>query len=341
MHVPISCVLPIRVSAPALPEWSDYVRWLSARTEVIVVDGSPSSVFADHARRLAGTGAAHVAPDPDLRHLINGKVAGVLSGMRRASCSSVIIADEDVRYDDVSLAAMARALERADVVRPQNYFEPCPWHARLDTARQLLNRVSGGDWPGTLGVQRRLLDATRGYDGDVLFENLELVRTVIAAGGCEACPRDLYVRRLPPSTRHFWSQRVRQAYDELARPVRLTVWLSIVPAIAGALASGRWRLLAGAAAASIAVAEAGRRIAGGTRVFPASASLLAPIWLCERGVCSWIALASYVCRGGVAYRGRIVSRAATPFRELEARFTGAARLGDAPLKRCATRGLRR
>jgi len=324
MHVPISCVLPIRISSPAAPEWIAYVRWLATRADVCVVDGSPAAVFADHARRLALSGASHVPPDPDLSHLINGKVAGVLSGMRRVSHSRVIIADDDVRYDDASLAAMARALEHADVVRPQNYFEPCPWHARLDTARQLLNRVSGGDWPGTLGVRRRVLDATRGYDGDVLFENLELVRTVIAAGGRAACPLDLYVRRLPPSTTHFWSQRVRQAYDELARPARLALWLAVVPVIAGALVSGRRALLAGIAASAIAAAETGRRIAGGPRVFPVSASFLAPVWLCERGVCSWLALLSYAWRGGVSYRGRIVSRAATPLRELQQRFRSAA-----------------
>jgi hypothetical protein len=321
MHVPLTYVLPIRISSPAAPEWIDYVRWLAERADVLVVDGSPAAVFADHARRLADSGATHLPPDRDLQHLINGKVAGVLSGIRRARGASVIIADDDVRYDDASLAAMARALEHADVVRPQNYFDPIPWHARLDTARQLLNRVSGGDWPGTLGVRRSMLDATRGYDGDVLFENLELVRTVKAAGGREACPLDLYVRRLPPSTRHFFSQRVRQAYDELARPARLAVWLAVLPAIAGALAGGHGAVLAVMAAGTIAAAETGRRIAGGTRVFPASASLLAPVWVCERGVCSWLALVSYVCRGGVAYRGRIVSRAATPLRELQQRFS--------------------
>jgi hypothetical protein len=316
-------VLPIRVSSAASSEWVAYVRWLSGRTELIVVDGSSDAVFSEHARCLAGSDAFHVRPDADVQQLINGKVAGVLSGIRRATQPSVIIADDDVRYDEASLDAMARALAGADVVRPQNYFDPRPWHAQLDTARQLLNRVSGGDWPGTLGVRRRILVETRGYDGDVLFENLELVRTVIAAGGSEACPLDLYVRRLPPSTRHFWSQRVRQAYDEFARPVRLAVWLAIVPAAMALLARGTWLAFAGAAGAVIVAAESGRRRAGGARVFSVVASLLAPVWVCERGICAWLALLTLLWRGGVPYRGRIVSRAATPRRVLQARFRGA------------------
>jgi hypothetical protein len=288
--------------------------------ELIVVDGSSPAVFADHAERLAGISLCHVAPDADLRHLINGKVAGVLSGLRRATRSSVIVADDDVRYDDRALAAMARALEHADVVRPQNYFDPLPWHAVLDTARTLLNRVSGGDWPGTLGVRRERIAATGGYDGDVLFENLELVRTVIAAGGIAECPLDLYVRRLPPATERFWSQRVRQAYDEFARPHRLAIWLAVLPALTVLIAGSHWRLLFGAAAASIALAETGRRRAGGAAVFPASASLSAPLWIVERGISAWLAIAAYLLWGGVPYGSRIVSRAATPLRQLQRRF---------------------
>ncbi len=90
-----------------------------------------------------------------------------------------------MRYDDKSLAQTVAALATADVVRPQNYFEPLPWHARWDSGRMLLNRISGGDWPGTLGVRRSRLQATGGYDGSVMFENLELVRTVLASGGRE------------------------------------------------------------------------------------------------------------------------------------------------------------
>src|SRR5918911_162822 len=81
----------------------------------------------------------------------------------------VVIADDDVRYDEESLARVVDALDRADVVRPQNYFDPLPWHACLDTARTLLNRISGGDWPGTLAVRRSRLMSTNGYDGNVLF----------------------------------------------------------------------------------------------------------------------------------------------------------------------------
>jgi len=65
----------------------------------------------------------------------------------------------------------------------------------------------------------------------VLFENLEMERTVRAGGGRVRALHDLYVARRPPSTRHFLGQRVRQAYDSLAQPGRLAAELAILPTV--------------------------------------------------------------------------------------------------------------
>ena len=226
--------MPISSAAAATrDDLAAYLRWLAERAETIVVDGSPSAIFAAHSAVWAdaiGAGLRHVAPAADLATEM-GKVGGVLTGLRLASHDRVIIADDDVRYDEAALDRLAAALDSGDVVRPQNYFDPLPWHACWDTGRMLLNRVTGGDWPGTLAVRRSVLAGTGGYDGRALFENLELVRTVVAAGGREVLLDDLFVARRPPTSRHFWSQRVRQAYDELARPGRLAWQLALLPAM--------------------------------------------------------------------------------------------------------------
>src|SRR6185437_5616524 len=182
----LTYILPIKSAVPQTgEEMTAYVCWLTERAETIVVDGSPPAVFGAHAADLVTS---------------MGKVGGVLTGLRLASHERIIIADDDVRYDDNTLARVASALDTAEVVRPQNYFSPLPWHARWDTGRMLLNRLTGGDWPGTLGVRRSVLRATGGYDGRALFENLELVRTVVAAGGREATLPGVYVLRRPSTT---------------------------------------------------------------------------------------------------------------------------------------------
>lgn len=315
-----SYILPIRTEAGAdIRELTDYLRWLEQHVEVIVIDGSPPAEFLRHA--AAWSGLTHLAPEPDLKCL-NGKVWGVLTGLDRAMHEKVIIADDDVRYSLSTLAAVVERLDEADVIRPQNYFEPTPWHALWDGARSLVNRVTGGDWPGTLAVRKSALARTNGYDGDCLFENLELVRTVKASGGKVARADDVFVRRIPPTSARFWSQRVRQAYDEFARPGRMAFQLSWLPVI---LLLGRWKIggLFKIAGLAMLLAEAGRQKDGARRHVPPATSLMAPVWVAERAVCAWLAVATRLMNGGVRYSTGTVKTAATPEHELERRFNGA------------------
>ena len=315
----ITYILPIRSAvSQAQGELTPYLRHLATVAEVIVVDGSAPAVFAAHGAAW-GDVVRHLAPAPDLATPM-GKVGGVLTGLRHASHEWIVIADDDVRYDDATLRRVGNALAHADVVRPQNWFHPLPWHARWDTGRMLLNRVAGGDWPGTLGVRRARLRCTGGYDGRAMFENLELVRTVVATGGREAVLLDAFVERRPSTTRHFWSQRVRQAYDEFARPARLLFQLAWLPVMIFTTARWGWRAPLVLAVLVAGVAEGGRRRASGRQRFPASAAALAPAWVLERAVCSWLALLSRLLFGGVRYRGVTLRHAATPLRTLRARL---------------------
>ncbi len=315
----LSYVLPLRWAGDeGLEELTSYLRWLAGRAEVIVVDGSPADLYERHAAAWRDL-VTHVRPSP--RHSFrNGKVAGATTGVELASHERVVIADDDVRYQAAALERVGELLDQHDLVRPQNYFDPLPWHAVWDSARTLLNRAVARDYPGTLGIRKSLFERTGGYDGDVLFENLELIRTVRAAGGREIAPLDLYVRRIPPEAGHFVRQRVRQAYDDFALPARMTLWLLLLPLVAVAVARRSVGSVTAGAAVSMVVAEAGRRRGRGVDHFPLLASLCAPGWLLERGICSWVAVIQRFTRGGVTYGGRVFDRAATPVRELERRF---------------------
>ncbi|MDF5752802.1 hypothetical protein [Spongiactinospora sp. TRM90649] len=329
-------VLPLRWHEDAgLGELTAYLRVLARHVRVIVVDGSPAELFDRHARRWRGL-VRHVRPADGLR-FANGKVAGVTTGVRLATGDRVVIADDDVRYDLPGLAAVHALLRDAELVRPQNYFSPLPWHSRWDTARTLLNRGLGADYPGTFGLRRAFFLRAGGYDGDVLFENLELIRTVRAHGGREARPPGLYVRRLPCDARHFWGQRVRQAYDDRAQPVRMAAFLAVLPALA---LIRRPRTVLTCAALAVCLAETGRRRAGGRRVFPVTGSLLAPVWILERAVCSWFALGAALT-GGIPYAGGRIRHAAHSVRRLRRRARTAGRAETGGLVRAVAERLDR
>lgn len=311
-------VLPIAAQTTQVRALSGYLLRLSRLIgDVIVVDGSPDGIFNAHSRAWSGH-VRHIRP---AMRTTNGKVAGVMTGVRAARHDSVILADDDVRYRRRELVAMIALLEDHTVVRPQNFFLPLPWHARWDTGRSLLNRLGGGDWPGTLGVRRSALLSAGGYSGEVLFENLEMVRTIRANGGREAVALDLYIVRRPPPASHFLSQRVRQAYDEFARPPLMVAQLALLPTIIFGLAFYPYLLAVGFVLVVLA-AEVGRRRGGGATVFPDTSALWAIPWLLERSVTVWIALANRLFFGGVKYRLTRLKRAATPINELTRREQG-------------------
>jgi hypothetical protein len=298
-------IAPIRLSSlEGVDELAAYLGSLRD-VEVLVVDGSRPEVFATVHAAVQGF-ATHVKPTVNG---LNGKARGVLTGLSLARHDKIVVADDDVRYEPADLREVVRLLDLGDVVRPQNFFSPAPWHAILDSARSLINRAFDGDWPGTLAFRRSALP--KGYNPDVLFENFELVRTICARGGTEIVARDIFVARRPATLRHFLTQRVRQAYDEFARPSRFVAALAVLPVlVAGMLAIGP-RVLGAFAALAIFPALIGWSRDRAYRYFSFLAVLAAPLWVLERAACSWLALYEYCRYGGVRYGDGILRRAAS------------------------------
>lgn len=322
----IEYVLPLRwTTDETMQDLTAYLTRLRVWADVTVVDGSEPDCFALHASVWSDI-VRHI-PCDDIKGA-NGKVRGVLTGIACARHEHVVIADDDVRYDYRALTAVVSELERAALVKPQNHFAPLPWHARWDTARSLLNRAVSVDYPGTYALRRSALLRTGGYDADTLFENLEMERTIRAAGGRVRTRSDIYVERRPPTARHFLSQRVRQAYDSWAQPSRLVIEASILPVVL--ILRRRPGALMLMVLAIVLLAERGRRRFDGRSVFPATSAFWAPLWVAERAVCSWLAIAARL-RGGVRYGGARITVAAHSPRRIRRRIAGMAKPRRSPI----------
>src|SRR4051794_32231888 len=118
--LPLTYILPIRHEGPPDADLADYlhelVGWVA---DLVVVDGSPGDVFAEHERRWPTT-LRHVRPEAETP---NGKVGGVVTGLAIAGCDAVVVADDDVRWTQPALTEALRRLDAATaVVRPQNAF---------------------------------------------------------------------------------------------------------------------------------------------------------------------------------------------------------------------------
>lgn len=308
-------LLPIRrmrIDRLEIAGFNEYFHTLrSAGCEVLVVDGSPAEVFRAHAQAWRES-ARHVAVDPQYGFL-NGKVNGVHTGVALAQCEKIILADDDIRYTAQDVSAMCQLLDDYELVRPQNYLSPLPWWARMEAARMLINRgvLRTGDYPGTCGLRRSAMLRVGHYDGDVLFDNEELVRHFIVKGASVCHASDFFILKRPPTLSKWREQRPRQAYEDFVMRAKTLIFMAVLPlAVLIALSGGGAALLAYAlliSSTSMVLAERGRR-GSASRFFPARTVLYAPLWVLERAISVYWALYWRVCYGGYPFGDKLLSK---------------------------------
>jgi hypothetical protein len=303
----------VRVDAEEAAELARYFESLQRMgCEVLVVDGSPMEVFAQHERAWRGV-CRHVTVDPAYNYL-NGKVNGVHTGVDLASCERIVLADDDIRYTPEDISRACDLLDRYEMVRPQNYLSPRPWWARLEAARMLINRgvLTTGDYPGTCAFRRSTCLRVGHYDGDVLFDNEEIVRHFVLRGADVCYARDFFILKRPPTLRKWIEQRPRQAYEDFVMRAKTALFMSLLPlAILSGLLGGARSLLCFAlfvSACAILLALRGAVRDRAYRFFPLHLSLYAPLWVLERALSVYWALYWRVTRGGYPFGDRLLSK---------------------------------
>lgn len=311
-----SYLLPIRRAALLPGEAAEFAAYLqklrAAGCEVLVVDGSPPEVFAEHGKIWRGA-CRHLRVDPRF-HYLNGKVNGVHTGVAAAGCERIILADDDIRCTAADIERFCALLDRAEMVRPQNFLRPLPWWARMEAARMLINRavLRAGDYPGVCAFQRSAMLRVGHYDGDVLFDNEEIVRHFARCGASIFFARDFFIEKRAPRLRKWLEQRPRQAYEDFGLRVKTLVFAVLLPVafVTQALLGKKGALLLSAAVSGGAalLAWRGRSRDGARRFFPASVCLFAPLWIFERALSTWWAFGWRVLRGGYPFGAALLTK---------------------------------
>lgn len=302
----------VRFNAEEATSFKNYFRILAeAGCDVLVVDGSPHEVFAAHGKSWHDE-CVHVPVDPQYKYL-NGKVNGIHTGVNLAAHERIILADDDIRYTPDDVRRMAGLLDSFEMVRPQNYLSPLPAWARTEAARMLINRVwiAEGDYPGTLGVHCGAMLRLGHYDGDVLFDNEEIVRHFRARGASVAYARDFFILKRPSSFRKWVEQRPRQAYEDFVMRAKTAFFALFLPALALLWAAAGWRWALGAAAlvaCEAVVLAAHGRGAEARRFFPPWLCLYAPLWVAERSLSTYWAFYWRIAHGGYPFGDRLLSK---------------------------------
>lgn len=311
-----SYLLPLRRShfnGEEAQAWASYFAKLSETgCEVLVVDGSPEEVFREH-ERVFGQACRHVGVNRRFGYL-NDKVNGIHTGFELSTSEKIIVADDDIRYSRESLKQVCTLLDEYEVVRPQNFLRPMPWWALLEASRMLINRalLPAADYPGTCAFRRETFLKAGHYDGDVLFDNEEMLRHFALAGATVAYMQDLFVEKRAPTLRKWLEQRPRQAYEDFPLRAKTAFFFGLGPflLLAGLFAGAT--AFAGAvtltALGAILVALRGRARGEAAKFFPLKCCLFAPLWVAERTLSTYWAAWWRVTRGGYPFGGHLLSR---------------------------------
>lgn len=345
-----SYILPIRrskFSKTEAHEFADYFKTLTAAgCEVLVIDGSPPQVFAEH-DKIWSKFCRHERVDPRFQFL-NDKVNGIHTGVRLARNEKIVLADDDIRYTPINLGQMCALLEEFEVVRPQNYLydphlsplprgketadtrgvgSPLPqgeeaaerqvkaivWWGMLESARMLINRATlrTADYPGTCGFRRQtFLDAGE-YDGDVLFDNEELIRHLVRHRARIVYTNNFFVAKRSPTFRKWLEQRPRQAYEDFGLRFKTALFASLLPiAITLAFLNLEWLSIFAVFALSLSIllALSGWLRGDARKYFPFHACLFAPLWVLERSVSTYWAFYWLITRGGYPFGKRLLTK---------------------------------
>ncbi len=150
------------------------------------------------------------------------------------------------------------------------------------------------------------------YDGDVLFDNEEMIRHFAHHQARICYATDFFIEKRPPDFRKWLEQRPRQAYEDFALRTKSALFFALpICALLCALVAGLrgfGSFVLGAVLTSIAIAFAGRLRGAARKHFPASVVFFAPAWIFERSLSTYWALYWYLRRGGYPFGDRLLSK---------------------------------
>ena len=324
-------ILPIRRAVFSESDTAELSEYLSILAEVgceaIVIDGSSPEIFAQHHRAWSNH-CRHEPVDSRFKYL-NDKVNGIHTGVALAAHEKIILADDDIRYSKIDIEKICALLDEFEVVRPQNYFAnqtvgrdsveptnstapqsialPTPW-AKMEAARMLINRATlrNADYPGTCAFRRETFRKAGEYDGDVLFDNEELIRHFARSGARICYANNFFVPKCPSTFRKWLEQRPRQAYEDFGLRFKTSLFASLLPiAIAIAFVDSRWLSIL---LLSILLALAGWLHGRARKYFPFHVCLFAPLWVLERTLSTYWAFYWLIARGGYPFGDRVLKK---------------------------------
>lgn len=316
----LSIIIPVKIGfGKDVIEFVKYIHYLSDQMthyeyEIIISNESDDEVFDYINNEMKNrTKVKHIMPDPTYRTGANDKLNGIYAALEYCTYEKILLIDDHYRVSKNTLEQLIPFYEIYDCFKMMPKFDKFPVSALLDLCGMYIINILDPkkQYCGHLCFNKTHITKFGFPSRDSLFDELA-IETHLKKNKCSTG----YLKNVALeavqniSTKRFWEQRIRYAYENMALPIRFAIYLSILPILISLLIMNPLLAVCFAISLSMAVlllAFIGQMIYGKKNV-PRFSFLLSPIWFWFYPFTSWIAIVKYFS-GGVMFGGRKIKKA--------------------------------
>ncbi len=246
----------------------------------------------------------------------NKKMLNILAALQVTDAENVIVLDDDSELSQEVMILILDALREVGYVRTMVRFSKLTVANVIDLCGIFVVNVTTPDkqfW-GMQAFHKRSVELLSNVDRNTVFDELTVFRHLMGHGVAHSYLKDVAITsHCRRTVRDFMEQRARYAYENLAYPLRTTIFCSLIPTFVLALAfqglRAAWTMTAAISAAVVLVSICGWTSSRRAHRHHFFVNFAAPIWLLLQASFVWVAVAQ-ILLGGKRFSGERLRRAA-------------------------------
>lgn len=304
----LSIIVPVRVSnLSSLRGFADCYKNLASLpgVEVIVVDSSEAEIYRQIDSTLSDSAVAHIRPMGRAGDGENDKLNNIEYALAHAKGDMIALFDDDLRPTRESVFYIAARLQHVEFVKAMVYFPEPSIFDLIDLAGIFFVNVVSAHrqfW-AVLCFRRKAVEMSGFPPKNVLFDEMAFESRFRKKNLSFEYLTDIPIPMVSHrNLRTFLSQRLRYAYENIAYPLRFSLFLAVLPGLCVAAWISKNVLFASVLALSLLViltCVLGQRRFGKRKVHPRVA-IYALGWFWFYPFMSWLALGLW-CTGGIRF----------------------------------------
>lgn len=282
--------------------------------QIVISDESVGDVYSYIDTYMVNyTNVVHFVPRVEARTGANDKSNGVCEAFKYAKYDNILLVDDHFRLNRETIIKLEKYFDKYDVFKCMPKFEKYKLSVLIDLCGMFVINILDyrKQYCGHLAFKKSQFEKCGLPCRDALFDEFAFEKHLRKNGYNVGFVRDVSIDAVQEiTTKRFFEQRVRYAYENLAMPFRFLLYMLILPLLISCAiidVKVAENLIIACTAGVTVIALIGQ-VLYGRDICPKYTFLLSPIWFWFYPVTTWMALVCFF-NGGVSFGGNKVKKA--------------------------------